>query len=85
MASLIVLLFISRGLAAPVRVALVLGSGGARGYAHIGVIQALEKAGIPIDLIVGASSGSLIGALYADTHNAIKVENIMLNAHLSTF
>ncbi len=51
----------------PVRVALVLGSGGARGYAHVGVIKALQKAGIPIDLIVGSSSGSLIGGLYADS------------------
>ncbi len=52
------------------RVALVLGGGGARGYAHVGVIKVLEKAGIPIDLIAGASSGSLIGGLYADSANA---------------
>ncbi len=71
--------------AAPVRVALVLGSGGARGYAHIGVIKELEKAGVPIDLIVGASSGSLIGALYADSADADKLESIMMTAHFTTF
>lgn len=49
-----------------IRVALVLGSGGVRGMAHVGVIEELEKAGIPIDLIVGCSAGSIVGALYAD-------------------
>lgn len=49
-----------------IRVALVLGSGGVRGMAHIGVLEELEAAGIPIDLIVGCSAGSIVGALYAD-------------------
>lgn len=49
-----------------VRVALVLGSGGVRGMAHVGVIEELVAAGIPIDLIVGCSAGSIVGALYAD-------------------
>lgn len=49
-----------------IRVALVLGSGGARGTAHLGVLEVLENAGIPIDLIVGCSAGSIVGALYAD-------------------
>ncbi|MFA7027284.1 MAG: patatin-like phospholipase family protein [Sulfurovum sp.] len=47
------------------RVSLVLGSGGARGYAHIGVIEALEKRGYEIVSISGASMGALIGGLYA--------------------
>lgn len=64
----------------PPRVALVLGGGGARGYAHIGVIKVLEQAGIPIDLVVGTSAGSIIGALYADTPNAAQLETTMLNA-----
>ena len=46
-------------------VGLVLGGGGARGIAQIGVIRALEEAGIPIDIIGGTSIGSFIGALYA--------------------
>lgn len=50
----------------PLRVALVLGGGGAKGLAHLGVLEEFENAGIPIDMIVGCSSGSLVGALYAD-------------------
>ncbi|OQE46124.1 hypothetical protein PENCOP_c001G08092 [Penicillium coprophilum] len=46
-------------------VGLVLGGGGARGISHVGVIKALEEAGIPIDIIGGTSIGSFIGALYA--------------------
>lgn len=47
------------------RVALVLGGGAARGTAHVGVIRALTDAGVPIDMILGTSMGSLIGGLYA--------------------
>ncbi|WCM92309.1 patatin-like phospholipase family protein [Acidovorax sp. NCPPB 2350] len=47
------------------RVALVLGGGGLRGFAHIGVLQALEEAGIRPDLVVGTSIGAIIGAAYA--------------------
>lgn len=50
----------------PVRLALVLGGGGAKGLAHLGAIQELEKAGIRPDLIIGCSSGAIAGALYAD-------------------
>lgn len=46
-------------------VGLVLGGGGARGIAHVGVIKALEESGIPIDIIGGTSIGSFIGGLYA--------------------
>jgi len=46
-------------------VGLALSSGGARGIAHIGVLQALEEAGIPIDMIAGTSAGSLFGGMYA--------------------
>ncbi|MBN1595322.1 patatin-like phospholipase family protein [candidate division FCPU426 bacterium] len=58
----------------PIKVALVLGGGGARGFAHVGVIRELESAGIPIDMMVGVSVGSLIGALYADTSDSFKLE-----------
>lgn len=53
-----------------VRVALVLGSGGVRGMAHVGVLEEFERAGIHFDLIVGCSAGSIVGALYADNPNA---------------
>ncbi|MBU1571171.1 MAG: patatin-like phospholipase family protein, partial [Proteobacteria bacterium] len=46
-------------------VSLVLGSGSSRGWAHIGVIEALEEENIPIDYIVGCSIGAYVGALYA--------------------
>ena len=47
------------------RIGLALGGGAARGFAHIGVIQVLEEAGIRADLVVGTSAGSLVAALYA--------------------
>lgn len=50
-------------------VALVLGGGGAKGYVHLGVLEVLEKNNIPIDMIVGTSAGSIVGALYADNPN----------------
>jgi NTE family protein len=49
----------------PPRIALALGGGAARGFAHIGVIQVLEENGIKPDLVVGTSAGSLVAALYA--------------------
>lgn len=60
---------------APVpRVALVLGGGAARGFAHVGVLRVLEQERIPVDLIVGTSVGSLIGALYAEERNSFELE-----------
>ncbi|KAM0680509.1 phosphatidylcholine and lysophosphatidylcholine phospholipase [Glugoides intestinalis] len=55
------------------RVGLVLGGGGARGYAHIGVIQALEEENIPIDVVGGTSMGALIGALYSRELDYVEV------------
>ncbi len=56
------------------KVALVLGGGAARGFAHIGVIRVLEQERIPVDLVVGTSVGSLIGALYASERNSFELE-----------
>ena len=58
----------------PPRVALVLGSGGPRGYAHIGVMRVLEEAGIEVDLVVGTSVGSLLGAFWADGRSAAEID-----------
>ena len=52
------------------RIGLALGGGAARGFAHIGVIQALEESGIRPDLVVGTSAGSLVAALYASGKSA---------------
>jgi len=60
------------------KIGLALGGGGAKGLAHIGVIKALEKAGIPIDFIAGTSMGALVGAWYAVTKNIVFLENIFL-------
>lgn len=49
----------------PPRIALVLGGGGSRGIAHIGVLDVLLQEGVPIDLIVGTSMGAIIGVLFA--------------------
>ena len=61
-------------------IGLVLGSGGARGYANAGVIDALKQHGIPIDLIVGTSAGSIIGALYADNANVHTMKATLMKA-----
>jgi NTE family protein len=58
----------------PPKIALVLGGGAARGFAHVGVIRVLEQEKIPINMIVGTSVGSLIGALYASDPNSFNLE-----------
>lgn len=60
-----------------VRLALVLGGGGARGLAHLGVLEEFENAGIPIDVIVGCSAGSLVGSLYCDCPDAKYVRKVL--------
>jgi len=52
----------------------VLGGGAARGFAHVGVIRALEQEKVPIDLVVGTSVGSLIGAIYAADLDSFDLE-----------
>jgi NTE family protein len=64
----------SRETKGPARVALVLGGGAARGFAHVGVIRVLEQEKIPIHLIVGTSVGSLIGGLYAADPSSANLE-----------
>ncbi len=58
----------------PPRVGVALGGGGARGFAEIGVLRVLEQEKIPVDLVVGTSVGSLVGALYADTGRVLDAE-----------
>jgi NTE family protein len=55
-------------------IALVLGGGAARGFAHVGVIRALEQEKVPIDMVIGTSVGSLIGAIYAYDTNSFELE-----------
>lgn len=56
------------------KIALVLGGGAARGFAHVGVIRVLEQEKIPIDMVVGTSVGSLIGAIYAADLSSFDLE-----------
>lgn len=56
------------------KIGLALGGGAARGFAHIGVIKALEREGIQIDVVAGTSAGSLVGALYASGLNGAQLQ-----------
>jgi len=60
----------------PPRIGLALGGGAARGFAHIGVIQALEENGIRPDLVVGTSAGSLVAALYASGLRGVELAQL---------
>ncbi|HBG09449.1 MAG: patatin-like phospholipase family protein [Limnochordia bacterium] len=57
-------------------VALVLGGGSARGFSHVGLIKALEENGIPIDIVVGTSMGSIVAGLYAGGFSADNIEKV---------
>jgi NTE family protein len=63
----------------PLRIALALGGGAARGFAHVGVIKGLEARGIHPDIIVGTSAGAIVGALYAGGYNGIELNRLALN------
>lgn len=63
------------------KIGLVLGSGGPKGLAHIGVIKVLEENGIPIDFIAGSSIGALVGGFYAATKDIKKIEKMALNTN----
>ena len=65
------------------KVGLVLSGGGASGFAHIGVIQALEEKGIPIDYITGTSAGALIGALYASGYSPEQIKSFVMKDDFS--
>lgn len=59
------------------KIGLVLSGGGAKGMAHVGVIRAMEKAGIRPDFVVGTSMGSVVGGLYAMGYSADELEQII--------
>jgi NTE family protein len=61
------------------RVGVVLSGGGATGFAHIGVLKALEESQIPIDYITGTSAGALIGGLYASGYSPQEIEELALS------
>ncbi|WP_168708619.1 patatin-like phospholipase family protein [Hydrogenophaga sp. PAMC20947] len=61
------------------KIGLVLSGGGARGFAHVGVLKALEEARVPVDFIVGTSMGAIIGGLYASGMNADELERELVS------
>ena len=58
------------------KIILVLGGGGARGFAHVGVLKALREANVPIDMVVGTSMGAIIGSLYCSGVELEEIEKI---------
>ena len=60
----------------PLKVGLVLSGGGAKGFAHIGVLKVLEEAGVEISYIGGTSMGAIVGGLYASGYNATQIDSI---------
>lgn len=67
-----------------VKIALALGGGAARGFAHIGVIKALESQGIYPDIVVGTSAGSVVGAMYAAGNNGFTLQRLALDMDEAT-
>lgn len=63
------------------KLGLVLSGGGAKGFAHIGVLKALEKAGVKIDFIGGTSMGAVVGGLYASGYSATQIDSIFFNTN----
>jgi NTE family protein len=63
-------------LATPPKIALVLGGGAVRGFAHVGVIKVLEAQGIVPDMVVGTSAGSVVGVLYASGYSGFELQKI---------
>jgi NTE family protein len=59
------------------KIGLVLGGGGAKGVAHIGVLKVLEEAGIPIDYIAGTSMGAIVGGLYSVGYSANEIDSLV--------
>ena len=62
----------------PIRIGLALGGGAARGFAHIGVIKALEAQGIHPDLVTGTSAGAVVAALYASGMSGFQLNKLAL-------
>ena len=67
------------------KVALVLSGGGAKGYAHLGVLRVLEKEDIKIDYIAGTSIGALVGTLYSIGYSIDEIEKVLDNLNIESF
>lgn len=67
------------------KVGLVLSGGGAKGFAHIGVLKVIEKAGLKLDYVGGTSMGAVVGGLYASGYSANEIDSIIKGIDFPTF
>ena len=67
------------------KIGLVLGGGGAKGIAHIVVLELIEELGIPVDLVIGVSSGAIIGGLYSAGYNTAMMRDSLLDLEWTSF
>ena len=73
------------------KIGVTLSGGGAKGFAHIGILQAIDSAGLKVDYITGTSMGSVVGGLYASGYSGNNIEaiareldwNILFSPHLN--
>jgi NTE family protein len=72
----LMLLFVAGSLVAQPRIGLTLSGGGAKGLAHVGILEAIDSAGLRIDCITGTSMGSIVGSLYAAGYSGKDIEKI---------
>ncbi len=72
------------GVCGPARTALVLAGGGAKGFAHIGLIQTLDSLGIVPDYVVGTSIGAIVGSMYASGYSGDEIDSILRSVRLDT-
>lgn len=63
----------------PAKIALVLGAGASKGFAHIGVLKVLESNNIPVHMIIGTSAGSFVGSLYAYGYNSFQLQKMAMS------
>jgi NTE family protein len=74
-----------KGIVMKYKLGLALSGGGARGFAHIGVLQLLEECGLRPDVIVGTSAGALMGALFADGYSSAEIKTLFTGREFSEF
>src|ERR1019366_7594147 len=61
----------------PARTALVLAGGGAKGFAHIGVLEIMDSLGLKPDLVVGTSIGAIVGGPYASGYSGVQIDSVL--------
>ena len=78
-------IFISAIAAERPKVCLVLGGGGAKGFAHIPILELLEEMEIPIDMVIGVSAGSIVGGLFSAGYSAEMIKEALLDLDWASF